>query len=132
MVSRFMDNVKNDAYYASKILKDIKFILEKTAGLSAFAFKSDDVLCDSVLFRLDQIAESSEKLTPAYKKARSIIPWQAIKGMRNSVVHEYDDNEFGDEFDDPLACEPDDEMDVLYQTVTKDLPQIYKLLEALI
>lgn len=29
-----MDNVKNDAYYISKMLKDIRFIMEKTEGIS--------------------------------------------------------------------------------------------------
>ncbi len=29
-----MDNVKNDAYYINKMLKDLRFIEEKTAGIT--------------------------------------------------------------------------------------------------
>ena len=29
-----MDNVKNDRYYLNKIIADLKFLIENTAGLS--------------------------------------------------------------------------------------------------
>lgn len=53
-----MDNVKNDAYYIKKMLKDIKFIIEKTEGITLEALEKNEVLCDSVLFRLIQISEA--------------------------------------------------------------------------
>lgn len=111
-----MDNVKNDAYYVKKMLKDIKFIMEKTEGITLKELEDNEVLCDSVLFRLIQISENSGKLTPAFKEANKIIPWQAIKGMRNKIVHEYGDVE----------------LDVVHQTITEDIPEICELLEALI
>lgn len=111
-----MDNVKNDAYYIKKMLRDIKFIMEKTKGISLEELEENEVLCDSVLFRLIQISENSGKLTPAFKETHKIIPWQAIKGMRNRIVHEYGDVE----------------LDVVHQTVIEDIPEICGLLEALI
>ena len=50
-----MDNVKNDTYYIKKMLKDIKFIIEKTEGITPEELEENEVLCDSVLFRLIQI-----------------------------------------------------------------------------
>ena len=111
-----MDNVKNDAYYIKKMLKDIKFIIEKTEGITPEELEENEVLCDSVLFRLIQISENSGKITPAFKETHKIIPWQAIKGMRNRIVHEYGDVE----------------LDVVYQTITEDIPEICQLLETLI
>lgn len=110
-----MDNVKNDAYYVKKMLKDIKFIMEKTEGLTLEELEENEVLCDSVLFRLIQISENSGKLTPVFKETNKVIPWQAIKGMRNRIVHEYGEVELG----------------VVYQTITEDIPEICELLEAL-
>lgn len=110
-----MDNVKNDAYYVKKMLKDIKFIMEKTEGLTLEELEENEVLCDSVLFRLIQISENSGKLTPVFKETHKVIPWQAIKGMRNRIVHEYGEVELG----------------VVYQTITEDIPEICELLEAL-
>lgn len=110
-----MDNVKNDIYYIEKMLKDIRFIVEKTKGVSLYALKENEVLCDSVLFRLIQISENSVKLTPAFKETHREIPWQAIKGMRNRIVHEYGDVD----------------LEIVYQTVTEDIPEIGKLLALL-
>lgn len=107
-----MDNVKDDNYYLRKMLKDISFIMEKTHGITLEELESNEVLCDSVLFRLIQISENSAKLTPAFKALHNDIPWQAIKGMRNRIVHEYGDVEF----------------DVVHQTITEDIPAIYEIL----
>ena len=103
-----MDNIKNDIYYIKKMLKDIKFIIEKTKGITQNELEANEVLCDSVLFRLIQISESSVKLTAEFKAGCKEIPWQAIKGMRNKIVHEYGNVEFG----------------VVHQTITEDIPEL--------
>ena len=111
-----MDNVKNDAYYVKKMLKDISFILDNTKGITLEQLTNNEILCDSVLFRLIQISENSVKLTPNFKETYKAIPWQAIKGMRNRIVHEYGDVE----------------LDVVHQTITEDIPNICEILESLI
>ncbi len=108
-----MDNTKNDIYYVKKMLKDIRFIMEKTEGITREELEINEVLCDSVLFRLIQISESSVKLTEEFKVCHKDIPWQAIKGMRNRIVHDYGDTD----------------MSIVYQTVKKDIPDICKKLE---
>ena len=111
-----MDNIKNDVYYIRKILKDIKFIIKNTKGITLENLELNEVLCDSILFRLIQISENSVKLTAEFKSKHNDIPWQAIKGMRNKIVHEYGDVE----------------LDIVYQTVTEDIPQIYEKLVILV
>lgn len=103
-----MDNIKNDVYYVKRMLNDIKFIIKNTSGITLAELEENEVLCDSVLFRLIQISETSSKLTAKFKEDHSDIPWQSIKGMRNRIVHEYGDVEF----------------DIVYQTITEDLPEI--------
>ena len=111
-----MDNVKNDAYYVKKMLKDILFIIEKTKGITLEELEENEVLCDSVLFRLIQISENSLKLTLTFKESHKISPWQAIKGMRNRIVHDYGDVQ----------------LDVVHQTITEDIPKICELLESFV
>lgn len=111
-----MDNVKNDVYYIKKMLKDIKFIIEKTKGVTLEELEENEVLCDSVLFRLIQISENSVKLTSEFKANHNDIPWQAIKGMRNKIVHEYGDVEF----------------DIVHHTITEDIPKICEELDILV
>ena len=111
-----MDNIKNDAYYIEKMLKDIKFLIEKTSGISVEELKANEILCDSVFFRLIQISENSSKLSLDLKTKNKEIPWQAIKGMRNRIVHDYGDVE----------------LDIVHQTVTQDIPFLYKKLSVFI
>ena len=111
-----MDNVKNDIYYIRKMVSDVKFIMEKTKGITLQGLKDDEVLCDSALFRLIQISENSQKLTQDFKDIHNDIPWRAIKGMRNRIVHEYGEVDFG----------------IIYETITASIPEIYKQLETLL
>ena len=111
-----MDNVKNDVYYVKKMLKDISFILDNTKGITLEQLTDNEILCDSVLFRLIQISENSVKLTAEFKEAHKDIPWQAIKGMRNRIVHEYGEVE----------------LDIVHQTITEDIPEIRKKLEVVL
>jgi len=111
-----MDNIKNDAYYIKKMPKDIKFIIENTKKISLSELENNEILCDSVMFRLIQISESSVKLTSEFKDSHIDIPWQSIKGMRNRIVHEYGNVEF----------------DIVYQTITEDIPIICNKLDNLV
>ncbi len=108
-----MDNIKNDAYYVGKILKDLRFIISNTQNLTLKELENNEILCDSILFRLIQISENSLKLTPEFKEIHKNISWQAMKGMRNRIVHEYGDVK----------------LDIVYQTVKQNIPELCELLE---
>ena len=89
MELKFMDNKKTDQYYIDKIITDLTFIRTHTESLSKSKLEEDEILVDSIMFRLIQVAENSEKLTEKFKKTYPSIPWRAIKGLRNRIVHEY-------------------------------------------
>lgn len=111
-----MDNVKNNAYYLKKIVDDIEFILSHTEGITEEALEENEVLLDSVMFRLIQISENTGKLTVDFKARYNAVPWQAIKGMRNRIVHEYGDVETS----------------IIYDTIKDDLPALLGELKGLI
>jgi uncharacterized protein with HEPN domain len=113
MELRFMDNVKNDKYYIEKIIKDLNFILENAGGFTQIQLQNNEILIDSIMFRLIQVSENSDKLKEEFKEKYNTIPWRAIKGMRNRIVHEYGNVDFS----------------VVYQTVQKDIPVILEKLK---
>ena len=47
-----MNNPKNDAYYVQKILTDLHFIVKHMDGISVQALEENEVLLDSMMFRL--------------------------------------------------------------------------------
>ena len=111
-----MVNTKNDTYYVRKIVTDLQFIIYHTQNISKEELKQNEVLLDSVMFRLIQVSENSSRLTDAFKSRYNEIPWTAIKGMRNRIVHEYGDVD----------------LSVIYDTITGDILAIVDVLSDLI
>ena len=103
-----MDNKKDNAYYLNKIITDIEFVLKHTKGLSQAELEKNELLVDSVMFRLIQIAENSDKLSEDFKSYYGAISWRAMKGMRNRIVHDYGRVD----------------LSVVYETVNSDLPEL--------
>ena len=84
-----MDSVKNDAYYVSRILDDLAFIIRHMQDTDAAAFSANELLQDSMMFRLIQVSENARKLSDQYREEHPMIPWTAISGLRNGIVHDY-------------------------------------------
>lgn len=110
-----MDNKKTDQYYIDKIITDLTFIRTHTESLSKLKLEEDEILVDSIMFRLIQVAENSEKLTEKFKETYPSIPWRAIKGLRNRIVHEYGNVD----------------LTIVYDTVKKDIPELIGILEGI-
>ena len=107
-----MENVKNDKYYLEKIISDLRFIIEHTKEKTKDEIENNDLLVDSIMFRIIQIAENNSRLSEEFKKKYSEIPWVAIKGMRNKIVHDYGVVN----------------MVIVYDTVTRWIPEMYEKL----
>lgn len=84
-----MDNIKNDKYYVEKIINDLRFIINHTVGKAKDEIETDELLIDSIMFRIIQISENNGKLSEQFKVTHAEVPWLAIKGMRNRIVHDY-------------------------------------------
>ena len=111
-----MDNVKDDAYYVQKIKDDLKFVIDHATGKTKKEIIENDLLIDSVMFRIIQIAENNSKLSEPFKEEHSEVPWLAIKGMRNRIVHNYG---FVN-------------LDIVYDTITNGIPEMYEKLEQIV
>ena len=107
-----MDNIKNDSYYESKILKDLTFVSKHMQGVEYDELSSNEILLDSMLFRMIQISENSKKLSDGYKEKYSDIPWIAVYGFRNRIVHDYGNVD----------------LNVVYETLKNDIPYLLEML----
>jgi len=77
-----MDNVKNDVYFVQKIRKDLEFITAHMKSVEIEELNADEVLLDSMMFRMIQISENAKKLTDEYKAMHRSIPIVVYRGMR--------------------------------------------------
>jgi len=97
-------------------LDDIETVQAHTAGLDAEDFAATTVVLDAVLYRISVIGEAANAIPPEVRAQHPEIPWRAIRGMRNRLVHEY----FGVR------------VETVWETVKTDLPalagQLHELL----
>ena len=107
-----MDNIKNDAYYIQKIRKDLEFMVAHMRNVDAEELNANEVLLDSMLFRMIQISENAKKLSDEYKIANRSIPWSALSGLRNRIVHDYGNVD----------------LNVVYDTLKNDIPELLEMI----
>lgn len=106
-----MNNLKNDDYYIEKILTDLRFIVKHMEGISKQELQNNEILLDSMMFRLIQMYENTKKLTDSYKSTRNDIPWRDISGLRNRVVHDYGNVD----------------LEIVFAALTEDVPFLIEL-----
>ena len=107
-----MDNVKNDHYYIQKIKKDLEFIVVHMQDVDLEELNRNEILLDSMLFRMIQLSENAKKLSDEYKNARDHIPWNALYGLRNRIVHDYGNVD----------------LNVVYETLKNDIPELLEMI----
>ena len=79
-------------------------------------FMLDTKLQDSVIRRLEIVGEAAGRLSQRFRQQTPGIPWAEIRGMRNRMIHRYDDVD----------------MDIVWETVTRDIPRLIPQLESLV
>ena len=109
-----MDNKKDDTYFAQKIRKDLSFIVQHTQTISEEDLGANEILLDSMLFRLIQISENAKRLSDTYKTKHPAVPWIAIYGLRNRIVHDYGNVD----------------LSIVYSTLKDDIPKLLSTINA--
>lgn len=81
-------DANTDRLYLSHMLESIEHIEEYTQGNKQL-FRNSRLVQDAVLRNLQTLAESSQRLSQPFKSELAEIPWRAIAGFRNILVHDY-------------------------------------------
>lgn len=80
---------RGDAQRIDDILNAIADIRADTASLDLDAFTRSPMVARSVLYSIGIIGEAAKSLSEDVKAAHPSIPWRAVAGMRDRIVHEY-------------------------------------------
>ena len=73
---------------------------------------ANEVLLDSMMFRMIQLSANAKKLTDEYRITHGEIPWGAMFGLRNRIVHDYGNVD----------------LKVVYETLKYAIPELLDLL----
>jgi uncharacterized protein with HEPN domain len=78
-----------DEEWVEDIVSAVADIRADTAGLDLAEFSAKPVIVRSVLYSIAVIGEAAKNISAAFKAAHPEIPWRAIAGTRDRIVHEY-------------------------------------------
>lgn len=96
-----------------RMISLIEKIQSYISGLDYDAFIKNEMIMEACAFNLSQLGELSHKMEEDFQNNNSDIPWKAIYGLRNKIIHEYDGIN----------------LKVVWETIIEDLPLLAEQLK---
>jgi uncharacterized protein with HEPN domain len=90
--------------------------IQDRIGADKESFQRDEMLQVWAVYHLQIIGEAARSISASLRSDHPEIPWRRLIGMRHLLVHEY----FGIDLSE------------VWSTLTSDLPQLRKQIEAII
>lgn len=100
--------------YLKDMLNAAKLAQDFVAGIDWKAFELDLMRQAAVTRELEIIGEAARRISPETQATIPNIPWSRIIGMRNRLIHEYDDLD----------------LVIIWDTIQLALPELIAVLES--
>jgi len=108
--------MQRDREYIIDILESAKLAIDYIGEKSKEDFFLDNQCQDAVVRRIEVIGEAARRISDETRTAYTELPWSDMIGMRNLMVHEYDDIDIA----------------IVWETVINDLPLLIDSLEKIL
>lgn len=72
------------------IAKATQSSLDFVSGMNQADFEADFKTQSAVLYQIAILGEAMKRLSPEFRNEHPAIDWRAIAGMRDKLIHDYD------------------------------------------
>ncbi len=107
--------MRRDAETVLDIVHAAREVLDFTRGMTRDRFATDRRTLMAVLHEFTIIGEAAKRLSLPFRSAHPGVPWAEIAGMRDRLIHNYDEVD----------------LDVVWDTIQRDVPVLIRHLEPL-
>jgi len=97
------------------MLKAARLAVDFREGMEERAFLDDPKTVSAVLHQLLVLGEAGKRISQEFRALHTDVPWKKIVGMRDKLIHEYDDVDLNE----------------VWKTVRSDVPRLIAQLELL-
>jgi uncharacterized protein with HEPN domain len=108
--------MQRDKVYFFDIADSAKLAVEYLSDIPYEEFLHATAIQDAVIRRIEIIGEAANRVSKESRSKHSHLPWKEMKGMRNLLIHEYDEIDLKDVWD----------------TVKNDLPNLINVIDKIL
>lgn len=98
------------------IARSARLVLEFTHAMTVAEFEADLKTQSAVLHQLLILGEAVKRLSSEFRGSHGAVPWRAVAGMRDKLIHEYDEVDLQE----------------VWRTIEIDIPNLLKHVEPLL
>ncbi len=95
------------------LIRAARLALEFVRGLDRDSFDGDLKAQSAVLHQLLVLGEAVKRLSPDFRAAHTAVPWGLIAGMRDKLIHAYDEVD----------------LELVWRTLERDVPNLLSQVE---
>ena len=89
-----MPGETGDAATLEDLIEACSKIVRFMEGVAESDFYGDELLVSAINFQISILGEAVKRLSMELRTRYSDVPWQRIAGMRDRLIHGYDDIDF--------------------------------------